>query len=191
VLAGLRGRVLGVVDEFHASRPLEPAVPTAALRALAPASAPLVDQVIAALVAEGALATAAGGVVRAGFTPGLTPELDRLAGSIVASLTAARLEAPTAAELGQALQADPVPVLRHLERAGEVVQVAEGWWFAKRPVEELVGLLRVEMEREREYSPSELRERLGLSRKYLIPVLEYCDRVGVTTRVGNNRILRI
>ena len=57
-------------------------------------------------------------------------------------------------------------------------------------MEELVGLLRVEMEREREYSPSELRERLGLSRKYLIPVLEYCDRVGVTTRVGNNRILR-
>lgn len=188
--AGLRDRVLAAVADFHAARPLEPAVPTAALRALAPASPSLVDQVLAALQREGELAPVPGGVVRAGFTPGLTPELERLAGSIVASLASARLEPPTTAELAQALAADPVPILRHLERQGEVVQVADGWWFAKRPVEELVGLLRVEMEREREYSPSELRERLGLSRKYLIPVLEYCDRVGVTTRKGNNRILR-
>jgi selenocysteine-specific elongation factor len=182
--------VLVAVAEFHAARPLEPAVPWAALRALAPASPALVDQVVATLQREGAVDAASGGVVRAGFTPGLTPELERLAGRIVDSLATARLEPPTTAELAQALAADPVPVLRHLEREGEVVQVAEGWWFAKRPVEELVGILRVEMEREREYSPSELRERLGLSRKYLIPVLEYCDRVGVTTRKGNNRILR-
>lgn len=190
VAARLRGRVVVATDDFHESRPLEPAVPAATLRALAPASPALLDHVVAGLVREGVLEQASGGVVRAGFAPGLTPELARLAATIAASLASARLEAPTTAELAQALSADPVPVLRHLERQGEVVQVAEGWWFAKRPVEELVELLRVELEREREYSPSELRERLGLSRKYLIPVLEYCDRVGVTARRGNNRVLR-
>ena len=32
------------------------------------------------------------------------------------------------------------------------------------------------------YGPSELRELLGFSRKFLIPFLEYCDRVGITRR---------
>jgi hypothetical protein len=32
------------------------------------------------------------------------------------------------------------------------------------------------------YGPSELRELLGFSRKFLIPFLEYCDRMGLTRR---------
>jgi len=33
-----------------------------------------------------------------------------------------------------------------------------------------------------DYGPAELREFLGLTRKFLIPFLEYCDREGFTTR---------
>ncbi len=190
VTTRLRERIVAAAADFHRSRPLEPAMPASAVRALAPTSVALLDHLVAELVRDRILEQAGGGVVRSGFAPGLTPELARLATQISESLDSAGLEAPTTAELAQSVSADPVPLLRHLERQGELVQVAEGWWFAKRPVEELVELLRVELEREREYSPSELRERLGLSRKYLIPVLEYCDRVGVTTRRGNNRVLR-
>ena len=46
------------------------------------------------------------------------------------------------------------------------------------------------MEGENERNPSQLREALGLSRKYLIPLLEYCDRVGHTTRSGAGRVWR-
>jgi hypothetical protein len=42
----------------------------------------------------------------------------------------------------------------------------------------------------REYSPAELRELLGLSRKFLIPFLEYCDRVGYTVRGVTGRLWR-
>jgi hypothetical protein len=41
-----------------------------------------------------------------------------------------------------------------------------------------------------EYGPSQLRDVLGFSRKYLIPFLEYCDRAGVTERRGDGRALR-
>jgi hypothetical protein len=45
------------------------------------------------------------------------------------------------------------------------------------------------MEAGREYSPSELRDVIGLSRKYLIPFLEYCDRRGITERRLAGRVL--
>jgi selenocysteine-specific elongation SelB-like protein len=40
----------------------------------------------------------------------------------------------------------------------------------------------------REYSPAELREMLGLSRKYLIPFLEFCDRKRITERRATGRV---
>ena len=38
--------------------------------------------------------------------------------------------------------------------------------------------------------PSELREVLGVTRKYLIPLLEYLDAVGLTRRTSEGRVLR-
>jgi selenocysteine-specific elongation factor len=82
------------------------------------------------------------------------------------------------------------PLLRLLEREGAAVQVEETRYYAAQAVEELVGNLRRGMERGREYGPAELREFLGVTRKYLIPFLEYCDRIGVTERRGGGRVLR-
>jgi hypothetical protein len=41
-----------------------------------------------------------------------------------------------------------------------------------------------------ELAPTELRELLGFSRKFLIPFLEYCDKRGYTVRQGNGRVWR-
>src|SRR5439155_908055 len=38
-------------------------------------------------------------------------------------------------------------------------------------------------------TPAELRERFGLTRKYLIPLLEWADRRGITRRAGDARVL--
>jgi hypothetical protein len=50
--------------------------------------------------------------------------------------------------------------------------------------------MRERLEGGRLYSPAELREVLGVSRKYLIPFLEFCDRCGVTERRQEGRALR-
>jgi hypothetical protein len=41
-----------------------------------------------------------------------------------------------------------------------------------------------------ERTPSELRDLLGISRKFLIPFLEYCDAAGYTMRSGAGRVWR-
>jgi selenocysteine-specific elongation factor len=43
----------------------------------------------------------------------------------------------------------------------------------------------------RRYSPAELKEVLGVTRKYLIPFLEFCDRTGVTERGSDGRQLQV
>ena len=47
-----------------------------------------------------------------------------------------------------------------------------------------------ELGREADIVPSVVRQRLGISRKYLIPLLEWADGKGLTVRVGDVRRLR-
>src|SRR5204862_36994 len=44
--------------------------------------------------------------------------------------------------------------------------------------------------RERLIAPAALRDRLGISRKFMIPLLEWADAKGITERVGDARRLR-
>jgi selenocysteine-specific elongation factor len=53
-------------------------------------------------------------------------------------------------------------------------------------VEKLVALLR----EKREIAPADVKDLLGISRKYAIPLLEYFDGQRVTQRVGERRVLR-
>jgi selenocysteine-specific elongation factor len=77
-----------------------------------------------------------------------------------------------------------------LERIGIVRQVEQDRFYSVEALEGLTKALRSGMANGREYSPSELREVLGVSRKYLIPLLEYYDRVGITERRAEGRVLR-
>jgi selenocysteine-specific elongation factor len=80
-------------------------------------------------------------------------------------------------------------LLRLLEREGSAVAVEPERYFARTALGALTDRLRLGTERGREYSPAELRDLLGISRKFLIPFLEYCDRTGVTTRRSAGRLV--
>jgi len=41
-----------------------------------------------------------------------------------------------------------------------------------------------------EISPTQFKELIGASRKYAIPLLEYCDREKITLRIGDVRRIR-
>jgi selenocysteine-specific elongation factor len=81
-------------------------------------------------------------------------------------------------------------LLRILEREGVVVLVESERYYAREVMNELVAALRRAMGDGREYSPAELRDVLGISRKYLIPFLEFCDRRGITARRSSGRVLQ-
>jgi hypothetical protein len=63
-------------------------------------------------------------------------------------------------------------------------------YYARVPLARFVEALR-EAGAGVEIVPSELRQRLGISRKYLIPLLEWADLKGVTSWDGRVRRLRV
>ena len=186
----LVGEVVAAVGTFHARSPLEPGAPLQSVRAGLGVPPELGDAVIRRAAAEGRVATAGGTIALAGWRPTLSSDQARLADVLKEILAASGWEPPSVAELEAAQGAGVPALLRTLEREGSVVQVEEGRFYAATVVATLAAVLRGGMTPGAVYGPAELRDVLGVSRKYLIPLLEYCDRVGLTDRRAGGRVLR-
>jgi selenocysteine-specific elongation factor len=105
-------------------------------------------------------------------------------------LNAAGVEPPSAEELAVEIGGDATGILRFLERRGDIVQVEENRYYTADHLKSLIDKLRSVMAGGGEASPAEIRDALSLSRKFLIPFLEYCDRAGYTNRSANGRVWR-
>jgi selenocysteine-specific elongation factor len=73
-------------------------------------------------------------------------------------------------------------ICRMLTREGSLVAVESNRHYSPESVAELTRRLSTGMGSDADYGPAELREFLGLTRKFLIPFLEYCDREAYTVR---------
>lgn len=83
------------------------------------------------------------------------------------------------------------PVLKIMQDAGELVRVKDGLYFHGAAIEDIIQRVTVWFDSHDDLDPAGFKELSGgLSRKYVIPLLEYCDRERVTIRVGDKRQLR-
>jgi selenocysteine-specific elongation factor len=117
----------------------------------------------------------------------------RLAGArIEALLRAAGLTPPEVGGLDAKELSDRElrDVLAVLEREGRVVRVGPDLYYARDAVEQGVTLLREYCATHGEITAAAFRDLIGASRKYSIAFLDYCDRTGITLRVGDVRRLR-
>ena len=189
-LDGLRTALESSVRDFHAAEPLEPGMAAQLLRSRLKGHPALVDAALEAEVRAGTLVST-GGIVRlAQWQPQLDEAGQRLASALLGALDRAGIEPPTTEELSQELATPVAAVARYLERRGELVQVEQNRYYTLRHLTLLIDRLRELLANGQEVNPSALREGLGISRKYLIPLLEYCDRVGHTARGPAGRVWR-
>jgi selenocysteine-specific elongation factor len=93
-------------------------------------------------------------------------------------------------ELAAKFGGKTVALLRKLERDGKLERISDDRYYSSDVVKGIKQTMRAKLETGRIYTPAELREVLGVSRKYLIPFLEYCDRSGVTERRQEGRLVR-
>jgi selenocysteine-specific elongation factor len=190
VLTLLGTQLIGAVEAYHAENPLELGMQTQLLRSRLRAAPEVVDAVLQAQIARGNVASTSGAVSLNGWAPTLDSRTSTAAEVIMSRLAAAGAEPPSVEELSGELSRDITPVLRFLERRGDVVQVEQNRYYASSALKQLIDRLRLTMAGGVELSPSELREAIGLSRKFLIPLLEYSDRVGYTNRGLTGRVWR-
>ncbi|HEX6537468.1 MAG TPA: selenocysteine-specific translation elongation factor [Gemmatimonadaceae bacterium] len=182
-------RLTSIVEEHHARAPLDPGASLQSVRARLGADAALVDLVVDEAVRAGRLDVSGALVMRHGWRPELSASERVSRDGILAALADAGREPPGVGELAARFGAATPALLRLLEREGAVVQVEEDRFYHRDAVGEMVRAMRAGMAPGRSYGPSELRDVLGFSRKFLIPFLEYCDRTGVTERRADGRVL--
>ncbi|MBA4072484.1 MAG: selenocysteine-specific translation elongation factor [Gemmatimonas sp.] len=175
------------VDAAHAARPLDRGTPLQALRARLGVGGDLADWVLKSAIERGRIAVADGLVSRAGWQPTLSADDRAALESIERLLEEAGREAPTATEIAAAAGPRTPALLRLLEREGRVVPIGEERFLSPRAWRDALRALREATQELRSYSAGEFREIFGVSRKYAIPLIEGCDRLGVCTRVGEGR----
>jgi selenocysteine-specific elongation factor len=186
----LRDRLFAEVDAFHSASPLEPGMPMQLLRTRLSAASEITDALLQRELTAGELVSRGGGVARAGWSPTVSSQESALVDRILSTLSAAGVEPPSAGELSAALGGPVETLLRFLERRGDIVQTEEGRYYTIANLQQLVGRLRTVMTTNAAATPAEIRDSLGLSRKFLIPFLEYCDRAGYTNRNAAGRVWR-
>ena len=75
-------------------------------------------------------------------------------------------------------------------RDGTLLKISESLYYEKAIIEPLIGSVIQYMEKNGEIDAPAFKELTGLTRKFSIPILEYLDRIKVTMRIGDKRILR-
>lgn len=99
-------------------------------------------------------------------------------------------EPPSVGELSAKFGGSAPAMLRRLEREGQLERVSDDRFYSRDAVAGMIEKMRATLEAGRIYAPAELRDVLGVSRKYLIPFLEFCDRKGITERRDEGRVVR-
>jgi len=186
-LAQAQSALVAAVAAGHESRPLDRGLPLQPLRARLGLGDELADWVVREAVQRGAVTISEGLVARAGWQPKLSAQ-DRQAIEAIEQLLAnAGLEAPTADEIAEAAGSRAPALLRMLEREGRVVPVGEQRYLTPVAWRDALRRLRAGTREPRIYAAGELREIFGVSRKFAIPLIEGCDRIGVSSRMGDGR----
>jgi selenocysteine-specific elongation factor len=175
------------VATHHREDPSSPGISLETLRGTLGAGAWMADALLELLIQEGRLAVSGGQVARRGFTPSAAGGEGEVA-VLSQALAAAGLEAPSISELGNQLGIrDPVGALRIAMSRGLVDQVTPEWFVGREALDRFTAILRDIGAGGGEVTPAEVRDRVGLSRKFLIPLLEWADRKRITRRDPTGR----
>lgn len=102
-------------------------------------------------------------------------------------------EAPTIKELCERLNLTEKQLFEHLAmlcREGRAVKVKSDVYYAPGAIAEIREKLIARLREKGEITPPEFRDLTGLSRKFMIPLLEFFDGEKLTIRLGDKRVLR-
>jgi selenocysteine-specific elongation factor len=126
-------------------------------------------------------------ISEAGFEPALTDYQRKIADALLERL---RFERQNQSTNDGAVKSDEEKeVLHFLIYSGQVVGVSSDFFLPKQDFEKLAGQVRDLIQTEGKTTAARVRDVLGSSRKLVIPLLEKLDTLGITRRVGDERVL--
>lgn len=193
--ARVREEVMKILGAYAKEHPLDPGLPKDDLRGrcLTRPSLRVFLHVLAGLLDEGEVVTEGDRWRLKTHAPDLQGEKRDTLARLEQIFEEAGLQPPTEKEVQEAMGLGEREVRELLElmvRQGKLVKVKEGLYFPSGALDALRERLVSFLKEKKEILPLQFKEMTGLSRKYMIPLLEYFDRTKVTIRVGDKRVLR-
>jgi len=187
----------GLVRGQHQQYPLRSGLSKEEWRSRLRLPAKMAGEIFAILQAEGRLEVVAerdrpgsattGGLIRLpGFTPGFTPDQQRLVEQVVQRFSMSPYTPPGRSEVEAMVGSE---VLAALIEQGRLIKLGEGVLFLRATYEDavakIVGYIRIH----EKVTVAEARDVLGATRKYILPLLEHMDALRITRRIGDDRVL--
>src|SRR2546425_6928521 len=154
----------------------------------APPRPAVTDAVLEFGVKSGMLEVAGSVARQPRWRPALDARATDASEKLARRLADARWQVPTVAELEREFPGFPVrALLSHFARTGTVEPIDAERYAAKGALAEFRAALEAALAELGSATPAELRDRFGLTRKYLIPLLEWADRRGGARPAGGAR----
>lgn len=193
-VAELRARALGLLGEHFAAQPWRLLMPEAELRSKLGKAAhrQAVDHALEAMLRDGTLERRGSGLAIAGRAPGLDERQQRAAEAIERTYREAGFDAPREAELRERMGAPAEAferVIIALIENGRLVRIAENVTYHAEVLAAAEQVVREYIAKHGAVTVAALRDHLGVSRKFALALLEHFDRVGITRRRGDERVL--
>ena len=179
---------------FHKQAPLKATMPREELRrqVFGGAAAGAFEDVLERLVQEGTLKSSADAIALAGHSVTLSDDEARAREAVLGALHAAGLSGLLPAEAASAVARDArlvERVARLLVQEGRLGRVGEGRLVHAEHLARLKAEVRERWPPGTRLDVAGFKELTGLSRKFVIPLLEYLDRERVTRRSGTDRLV--
>jgi len=194
VLADLEDRICRALRRMHDRSPLEPAVPRPRtlrrFRYLEDDA--LVNAVLDRMIGEKRLVGDENAVALPDFRPRLSNAQQELYRKLIDRFEAAGFTPPAVPELSKELGVADRNLRQVLDlcvRSGELAHLGGPLYMHREHEAELRRRVCEKLAETSGLAVSEIRDLFGTSRKYVLPMCEYLDRVGVTKRVGDVRVL--
>ena len=190
VLNELAAKVTEALEKFHQANPMRQGLEQAELLAGLKCDRTLLDSAIAKLAGEGRLQRRGLVLGLSGRGAQVSAEDQRLCRQVEDEYRHAHLAAPSPAELAAKLSLPPArleKMLRLLADGGAVVRLDEKVLLHRQAVEAAQQVALDLFAGQGSFTTMQYRDRLGASRKYAVPLLDYFDTIHWTVRSGNRR----
>ncbi len=190
----LRAQTLGLLEAFHAENPLRGGISREELRSRAGnAQERVFSQLLTSLEAEGVVRSEKDQVRLASHSIRLTPEQQRVVSGLDVEFGRAGAAPPSPEEALAKLGVKGTErheLFQLLVAERRLVRVKESLYFHAEALGVIQAKLVAYLHQKKEIGPGDMKDLLGITRKYAIPLMEYFDTQRITVRQGERRVLR-
>ncbi|MBU2055109.1 MAG: selenocysteine-specific translation elongation factor [Proteobacteria bacterium] len=197
VYAELQAGVLRDLKAYHERFPLKEGVSLEELRTMFGMSEGVEQKIFGMalrdLEKKGSLIAERENIRLKGHRVQLQEEMENLRGEISRVYREGGLAPPTAREILERFpgrEKEIASLIQVMTREGELIRISEDLSFHRDCLEKLREDYRQLLIREGQATPASFKELTGLSRKFIIPLMEYFDMTKLTMRAGDHRIIR-